>query len=361
MARDFNVTFTTFAPLSYGADQPVAEAAESTVGKNINWLHANKVIPLVTHLFGNDVSMADDSMYVAPQEDNGDGYQTVGSWMRDLQADFDQLRVVVIVKNTNTAATGRVRFRALDAGEEVIFTIGTTTTGFVTHSGVLDVDPALGSDTICIDVLNPALFSAGFVAVQSVCIYAMPLTSPLDAGVTSDGFVPMESNDLHENEPLTTYQRKVAFDNLHLLTDKRVGGTLLSYTENGDERNNSNWRIRTQSAVYDRIIEIPVRVPHGINAITWAVQGWVSSGSAGQVKITCINDPTGIECDAFSGTWTYGDPNASKWGKVDDQLLVQENTNELITIEIKSDGAKYAYLAGLMLWFAEYVPGGFSP
>ena len=163
----------------------------------------------------------------------------------------------------------------------------------------------------------------------------------------------MDTINTVNNSPLTTYHRTTQLDNLETLSIHRTGGTILSFTEHADPRANADFRVQVTSATYERVMSLPVFVPHGVGRVNFAVQGWVSTGTAGKVKVTSGEDATGVESSDFSGTWTGASANESKWELVGTTVQVTENTNELIEVFIKSNGSATAYLTGLVIWFGD--------
>lgn len=346
MARSFPTGFDPVAPLDYGIDSAIESTTETDVLENINWLHANKVVPFITHLFGDD----SQDMWLAPAND-GATYYTLGTWLRDIDQDFEQVRCVVRAKNVNAANLGRVRFNALDSGNSVIISVAAATTE-ATFEALLDVDTSLTEEVFSVEVANPTDAAAnGALSIQSVCVYPYPMTSALDAGVTSNGFVPMDTTQTQGDEPLTTYLRQTQLDNLTVLTNKRTPGSVLSFTENHDERTHTNYRVRVTTATYQHMLSLPVYIPPGVTRIKWSVSAHMTAGSGGKVKLSCQND-AGQESSGFGTTWTDGADNQGVW-QTPTALTVTPKTMETIKIEIKSDGTNATHLAGLCIWLGD--------
>ena len=346
MTRSYQTGFKPVAPLDYGIDSEVATTPETDVLQNINWLHAHKVVPFVVHLFGDDAQ----DMWVTA-ENNGPTEYTIGSWLRDIDQDFDQVRCVVRAKNENASNGGRVTFNAVDSTNSASITIAAATTE-TTFETLLDVDTTLTEELFSVDIGNPTdAVANGGVSIQSVCIYPYPLSSPLDAGVTSEGFVPMDTAQTTSDQPLTTYLRQTQLDNLDTLTTKRTPGSVLSFTENHDERTHADYRVRVTTGVYQHVISLPVYIPPRVTKVKWSVSGFMDGGSGGKVKLSCQND-IGEESAGFGTTWTDGDENQAAW-QTPTALDVLEMTNETIKIQIKSDGTNATHLAGLCIWLGD--------
>ena len=349
MGRDFNSYFKAQSPVDYSVNKPIASGIEDVIGENINYLFGKKLVPIVCHLWPEWIH--------ADTAADGSTYWTLGSWRRKVQRDFAYVTCVIRAKNTNDTNLGRVKFTLASNSATAVVSVPANQTE-TTLTVDLPMDTAQTLDTIEVSVLDPTGGNSGKVYLQSVTIYTKPSSSPISAGVKNSGFIAIDSADTSAEAPMSTYLRSQEFESLDAIYKKRVPGTVLSFSAHYDERDATLWLYRIQAAAYQEIATLPIYVPPGVTTLGVAVQGWTTAGStAAKLKLTTqLSADSSIstkESANFSTSWTYGDENASNWETDASALTVKPGCINQVKIEIKSDGTRYAYLAGLNIWMAD--------
>lgn len=341
MAREFDAHYSHHDPVDYSVNRSINATNETKIAKNQNWLMGRKLVPVVAHMWPDWVDT-----YTAA---DGSTYWTVGSWRRRVQKDFSHYVCCIRVKNDNDTNSGRVQFKVASSGTTATITVAANQAD-TTATVDLQIDPSQTHETIELSILDPTGGNSGKIAISSVMIYTKPLSSPLAAGVANSGFAPIDTGETATDRPLSTYLRTQQFANCDAIYKTRVPTTLLSYSAHYDQRDNTEWLYRVQSGTYALIANIPViDIPQHCTRLGWAVQGWRSGGSGGQVKLVSQN-ANSVESTAFSGTWTYGGANSGLWQTQANCLTVTPGTTDILKLYIKSDGTNYNYLAGLNIW-----------
>ena len=340
MGRDFNSYYTAQNPVGFGVNRPISNATETYHGYNQNYLLAKKLVPLVTHVWPDWIHSHTAA--------DGSTYWTLGSWRRKVIKDHVTVTCAVRVKNTNDTNSGRLRFQLASNSNSGTITVAANATEY-TASVDLTIDPSQTTDTIEVAVLDPQGGNDGKISIQSVTIYTKPLTSPLAAGETVSGFVPIDTAETQAEAPLSTYLRNTKFENLDTIYKTKVPGTVVTFSANYDERDNNEWILRTTSTSYVEVVTIPCPVPLGVTKLGIAVQGW--GGAGAKCKIT--SQAGGEKEVEIDGSWTYGGANTAQWETHLNAVTVNSGaSNEAITISIKTTSGT-VYLAGLCVWMED--------
>ena len=344
MARDFPATFTAQSPIEYSHNRDIKALTETTIGENLNYLAAKKLVPIVSDAWAGGA--------VSATAGDGSTFYVLASWRRKVQADFGRYTCTVRTEGI-TGGGGLLRFTLLSSGDTADITVAAASAE-ATYSVDLPIDPGEDYDTIILSVRDNSTASTSFnTPVYSVNIYTMPIPSPLDAGVMSSGFVPIDDTTTTSGQPLTSYHRTQQLENIDALYKTRVGGTVVSYSENYDERDLNAWLYRLDDASYQLIAELPVwSIPEHCDRLGVTVQGWSSAGSGGKLKIV---SQTGNEFEsaAFSTGWTYANANTAKMATTANALTVAGGTTDNLKIYLKSDGTNFTALAGLTIWLED--------
>ena len=351
MGRTFTSMFQTDDVSAFGSGAPVTNTPEYAIASNINWLQANMIQTLAFDVFGTAAN--DPWAHVTTGNDSSP--TTVASYRVRVPKDFATYRCHLRVKNAHASSAGVAGVYRAD---------GTVATAAIPANATTDltidlaVNTGVTRDTLCIAIQNGASDSAGVCSIQSVIIYAVPLSSPLAAGASAKGFVPIDQNETASNRPMSTWLRTAEFKNLELLTKQRAASVLLSWSDNADERVAANHMFSDNDTAYTVIAQIPIFVPKGFTRLEWSLQGYTTTGSGGQVKFTTGADPTGKVSAAFGNAWSAGTANTARWqdnatGGSSTELVVLPNTFDTIQVSLKGGGAGVTYMTALDIWLKE--------
>jgi len=359
MSREFPADFQTESPIAYGLDQPVDNSIETSLAKNINWLHGNVIPPLVLDLFGKSYG----GLALWAVLDPSVGYDTgshniFASYRIKVPKDFTTYRIKIRIENTHATATGTV---AAMLASDSSFVGPVTVPANATNTISMDLALNTGTvrETITLGALNPNPDSGGVLMIQSVSIYPVPLSSPIAAGVKATGFIPIDTVDTAANRPLSIHLRNTEMAGIKAIYDKRVGGAALTFSQATTERAVADWLYRTNSVAYAHVIRIPLWVPPGYTLLEWAAQGYTVGGTlSGKIKFTTDADLTGKESAAFGSSWTIATANAGAWqdnatGGSSTELPVTGGQWHDIDIHLKSNGTHYTRLAAVSIWLKE--------
>lgn len=358
MAREFPADFQTPAPIAYGHDQPVDNAIETTIAKNINWLYGNVIPPLILDMFGE----SSGGLSLFTTLDPAVGYDTgdpkvFASYRIKVPKDFATYRIKVRLQNTHATATGALTVALASNAASVSATIPANATN--TISVDLAINTGTARETIVLGALNPNPDSGGVVKVQSVSVYPVPLSSPIAAGVAASGFIPIDTVDTASNRPLSIHLRNTELASIKAIYDKRAGGAAVTFSQGKTERTTANWSYRTDSAAYVHKIRVPLWVPPGFSLLEWSAQGYTLGGTlSGKIKIVTEAEPAGKESAAFGSSWTVAGVNTGAFqdnatGGSSTEVAVVGGQWHTLDVYLKSNGTHYTQLAGLCVWLKE--------
>tara|TARA_Y100001963_G_scaffold80604_2_gene111847 strand:- start:1650 stop:2735 length:1086 start_codon:yes stop_codon:yes gene_type:complete len=361
MAREFSTEYTTEAPITYGTDQEITTDAESAIAKNINWLHAN-LIPVCVLDVGGFSTGASAAATLYTTLEAGAGYDSGGlhyfaSYRIKVPKDFATYRIKIRVQNTHGTAAGSLG-AFLDSNSASI-TAAVPANATNTISMDLAINTSVARETITIGGLNPNPDSGGPLRIFSILVYPVSLSSPLAAGTTPSGFIPMDTVETGANRPLSVHFRNSQIANLRHIYRTRVGGAAVTYSQDHTERAVARWPYRTNAADYVLVARVPLYVPPGFTHLEWAALGYTVSGAGGKIKIATTADPQGKESAAFGTSWTIAGDNTAAWqdnatGGSSTEVAVTDGQWHDVFIYLKSNGSQYTQLAGLSIWLKEF-------
>ena len=351
MGRTFTSMFQTDDVADFGSGAIVTNTPEYAIASNINWLQANMIPVLVFDVFGTTANDPWSNMSTG----NDSSPTTVGCYRVRVPKDFATYRCHIRVKNAHASSAGIAGVYRAD-GTVAVAAIPTAATTDLTID--LAVNTAVTRDTLCVAIQNGAADSAGVCSIQSVTIYPVPLSSPLAAGASTQGFVPIDQDETASNRPMSTWLRTAEFKDLELLTKQRAAGVLLSWSDNADERVAANHMFSESGTAYVVIAQIPIFVPKGFTKLEWALQAYTTTGAGGQVKFTTGADPVGKVSAAFGNAWSAGTANTARWqdnatGGSSTELTVLPNTFDTIQVSLKNGAAGVSYMTALDIWLKE--------
>ena len=351
MARTFTTQFQTDDVADFGSGAAVTNTPEYAIASNINWLHANMVPVLVADMFGT----AANNPWADVSTGNDSSPTTVASYRVRVPKDFATYRCHLRVKNAHATAAGAA---GVYRGDGTIASAAIPANATTDLTLDLAINTGVTRDTLCVAIQNGSSDSAGVCSLQSITIYPVPLSSPLAAGASASGFVPIDQNETASNRPMTTWLRTAEFKDLEILTKKRGASVLLSWSDNADERVASNHAFSDTATADTVIAQVPIFVPRGFTRLEWSLQGYTTTGTGGKVKIATGADPGGKESAAFGNAWTAGGANVARWqdnatGGSSTEITVLPNTFDTITVSLKGGGAGVTYMTALDIWLKE--------
>ena len=363
MARNFTSYFETPDPVDVGSGAIVTTSPEGALQRNVNWLQANMIRPLVWDVFGRAaVSSTASNPWLDVSTGNDSAATVVGSYMTRVPRDFATYRVKARVKNAHASSAGVFVIRVKSSGTTATVAIPANAENTVSLD--IAVNTSRTFDILNIGIQNGSSDSDGVCSIQSVLIYPVPLSSPLAAGVSTQGFVPLDGVEIAGNAPMSTHLRNTQYANLTSLTKKRRAPQLLSWSENIDLRSAGHSMLTDSDTGYTLVANIPIYIPEGFTKIQWGALGYTASGTGGKVKITTLDDTSGEESDAFGTTWAAGGFNDAVWQwpsactaenpkNVLGELDVLPDTWETLSVYLKSGSTAVTYLKALSVWAKE--------
>ena len=265
MGRLFGGYYSTEDVADFGSGAIVASAPETAILKNINWLHARMVPTLAVDVFGFEAG----DPWLDVSTGNDSAITIVATYRIRVPKDFATYRIKVRCKNAHASSAGTLAAGLSSNGASVTTAIAAGSTG-ATLSMDLAINTSTDRETINIGIQNGSLDSAGVCSIQSVSVYVVPLTSPLTAGKSTQGFIPLDTGDAVTglaNEPMSTHFRNTMLANLDTLTKKRGASQLVSWSDNADNRTVGNFLFKTTGSAYVPLLRVPVWVPHGFSKI----------------------------------------------------------------------------------------------
>lgn len=309
---------------------------------NINWLHANLCPPIVNTVFRPDDGGGQHYLVGA-----GTSYGAAHAvWRRRIFRDLVSWHITASVHNTGTGS-GHVKFELDSNGASVEIEVRDTTTQWTQVTGTLTINQSSTDqrDTIEMYIKNAA---SGAVRVHSVCIEPAPLTS-ISAGKTTEGFVPMESDDIAANKPLTVWDRQTEINNLEVLRKTRQD-TIVGWSEDCTRAAAS--MLEDDSTGYVLVAAIPFTTTHGQHSLEWALFGHCAV--AGSVKLVTVKGGSSEEITLSTG-WSspYGGSLHEDTDGGQSALACLEHDNEVLEVYVKGDGANDAFVMSLCVWFED--------
>ena len=330
------------SPADMSPIRPITSDSEGVPTFNVNELHAEWwPAPMVQQTWQSDTV----TPYIEPKTTS---YVLNGIWRRRVHKDSAGSTVRVYAEETGASQAGVIKVElASDAAtyvDELTISAGTSLAWDTLDPGIDDTQTR---DTIRMWTKEDA--SGATMRVHATVIEPTALSS-IPAGVSAQGFVPFDSAEVSADQPLSTWQRKIAFDNLQIIRKTRVGD-VVAWSD--------DWNIRTNYEALQEVgssyvlqREFRFQSPVGCSTLEWSCTGFYG-GSSGSVKLV-VNEGTDNEDSQEQAFATKAaSPYTSNIHDGTDLTCVENAAGQTLRVYLKGDGSTRAVLMGLCVWFGD--------
>ena len=317
-------------------DDGAVGAAGKELGlvQNCNFLHGYVTPPWACHGWEGDLGRLTAALPVSVRS----------AWRRRLHRDFTHLVAEVTCSAVGSGSTVEFWWASTPA---TVTTLACPAGGAWQVARVAIPYP-VGLPTRDTLVCQPVRTVGSTLVLRSVSLWPEPLSSLLP-GASIEGVIPLDSDEANGDKPLSTHLRQTQLNNLDIIRETRTD-TVVLWSEDYAVRA-SYEAYRVTSASWTPVARIPFSTLRGQTTLEWALLGY-GSGATRNVRLSTYTmtqrgvSPVVVALPAgpLGTTWT------DDGGSV---LQTAELTDDLLTVELQSDGAGKAYLYGLGVWMAE--------
>ena len=308
--------------------------------ENINELHAEWwPSPMVQQCWQSDTT----TPYIEPTTTS---YVLNGIWRRRVHQDSEGSTVRVYRENGGTQSAGIKVELASDAATYNATLVVPASASAAWASLDPGIDSTQTRDTL--RMWTKETVAGAALKVHATTIEPTPLSS-IPAGVSAKGAVPFDTAEIGADKPLSTWQRKIGFDNLQVIRKTRLGD-IVGWSEDWDVQRTQEAYQET-SSTFQLVAEFNIHPPIGCDTIEWSCTGFYE-GSSGSVKVVVAEGSENEDSQTQAFTTKASSPYTANIHDCTDLTCVP-NAPQTFKVYLKGDGTTRAVLMGLCAWYGD--------